>query len=102
MQFKAQGRVFDVVDPTGEHLANAFDVAGAKGANPIRLAAATFATAGGKIDGVQHVYEDLMAMPLAVAGVLAAWSNGQLATIGAEIVEGADPGPLAEGSAPAT
>jgi hypothetical protein len=102
MKFKAQGRVYDVADPTGEHLATAFDIAGAKGANPIRLAAATFAAAGGKIDDVRHVYEDLLSMPLAVAGVLAAWSNGQLATIGAEMLDGADRGPLAEASAPVT
>lgn len=102
MKFKAQGHVYDVAEPTGEHLAQAFDLAGAKAANPIRLAAATFATAGGTVDGVKHVYEDLLAMPLSVAGVLAAWSNGQLATIGAELLAGEDSGPLAEGSAPAT
>ncbi|TAD90963.1 MAG: hypothetical protein EAZ99_04015 [Alphaproteobacteria bacterium] len=100
MKFTAHGRLFQVPVPTGEHLASAFDIAGSKAANPIRLGLATFAAAGGTIDGVRLLYEDLLKLPATVASVLSVWANGGLTTIGI-VVEDDDPGPLAPGLTPA-
>ncbi len=105
MRFTAHGKVFEVSTPTGEHLATAFDLAGSKAANPIRLACATFAAAGGTVDGVRMVYEDLLQLPASIAGVLTGWSNGALSAMGITVegeAGGGDLGPLAPVSPPTT